>query len=111
MDPEVAGPAVVGGEVGLHDVTLRDFVIEAATARGLPSDPKPTADVGLDLCMRRGMLLTAAHGRPWSRYELTSEPGKTSTLTTIDPRLGRVSGVAIGLDSSAPGRGTGPTGP
>jgi parallel beta-helix repeat protein len=39
LDPGVPGPAVVSGEAGLHDVTLRDFVIEGATASDLPSDP------------------------------------------------------------------------
>jgi hypothetical protein len=39
LDPAATGPAVVGGEKNLHDVTLRDFVIEAATASRLPSDP------------------------------------------------------------------------
>jgi hypothetical protein len=39
LDPGATGPAVISGEESLHDVTLRDFVIEAATASDLPSDP------------------------------------------------------------------------
>ncbi len=39
LDPMVAAPALVNAENDLHDVTLRDFVIEGATASSLPSDP------------------------------------------------------------------------
>jgi hypothetical protein len=39
LDPGATGPAVISGSERLHDVMLRDFVIEAATASSLPSDP------------------------------------------------------------------------
>lgn len=39
LDPSATGAAVISGEENLHDVTLRDLVIEAATASTLPSDP------------------------------------------------------------------------
>jgi parallel beta-helix repeat protein len=39
LDPTLTGPALVNADGDLRDVTLRDFVIEGATASELPSDP------------------------------------------------------------------------
>ncbi len=39
LDPRLRGPAIVNAEDPMSGVTLRDFVIEGATASTLPSDP------------------------------------------------------------------------
>lgn len=39
MNGRVTGPAIVNDDEALREVTLRDFVLEAASTSGLPSDP------------------------------------------------------------------------
>ena len=39
LDPELTGPAMVSAADDLHGITLRDFVVEGATASSPPRDP------------------------------------------------------------------------
>jgi parallel beta-helix repeat protein len=39
LDPKLTGPAIVNADDALHDVTLRDLIIEGARSSKLPGDP------------------------------------------------------------------------
>ena len=67
MDAKATGPAIVNGSEDLHDVVLRDFVLDGATTSSLPRDPnaarrarsRPTAPSrgGIQFVARSGKAL------------------------------------------------------
>lgn len=66
MNAKVTGPAIVNAEDDLHNVTLRDFVLEGATTSSLPSDPNAA---------RRGRSRPAAPSR--GGIQFVARNGKT----------------------------------
>jgi hypothetical protein len=72
LDPRATGPAVINGEEGLHDVMLRDFVIEAATASSLPTDPNADRRrrARLDAPRRGGIALASTAAGPMNNLRL-----------------------------------------
>jgi parallel beta-helix repeat protein len=95
LDPTLTGPALVNGDGDLRDVTLRDFVIEGATASSLPSDPnadrrrraRPRAPA------RAGIQLVAKHDGRIEGVRLEHLVVRNCTATGV--RIEGASGVVV----------------
>ncbi len=85
MAAKLTGPAIVNADDDLHDVTLRDFVLEGATTSSLPSDPnsarrarsRPTAP------SRGGIRFIARNGKTLANLRLEHITVRNCTETGL----------------------------
>jgi hypothetical protein len=86
MKADLKGPAILNADENLHDVTLRDFVLEGAGTTTLPSDPnsarrnrsRPNAP------SRGGIQLRADVGKTLSNIRLEHVTVRNCTETGLD---------------------------
>jgi hypothetical protein len=95
LDPNLTGPAIVSAEMNVSDVTLRDLVIEGATASSLPSDPNADRRrrARPDAPSRAGIQFVASSPREISDLRLERVVVRNCTATGV--RIICASGVVI----------------